>query len=220
MNQIKLIIFDFDGTIADSLQAGIKITNKIADKLNFRKLDPNKIDYYKNLSPSDFLKLMKVPIYKIPALATIYHAEFNKIIGQLKPFANIDIVVKELAKHYKLGILSSNSVENIKIFLKNNNLDSYFSFIHSQPHIFGKSANIKRILRQARLNNRQAIYIGDEVRDIQAAKKAKIPIIAVSWGLNSLQNLQKHNPDFLITEPLQILDLLTGKNSMENQHTT
>ncbi len=219
MNHIKLVIFDFDGTIADSLQAGIEITNKIAEQLNLRKLDPNKIDYYKNLSPSDFLKLMKVPIYKIPALATIYHAEFNKVIANLKPFPHIDTVVKQLAKTYKLGILSSNSVENIKTFLKNNNLYEYFSFIHSQPHIFGKSANIKRILRQNRLSSKQAIYIGDEVRDIQAAHKAKIPVIAVSWGLNSSQILQKHNPDYLISEPLQILNLFFDNSTLHNQQT-
>ncbi len=214
MKQTKLILFDFDGTIADTMDAGIEITNRLAEKLNLNKLDLNKIEYYKTLTPKQFLREMKVPLFKIPALAKIYHQEFNKVIANLNPFEGIEYVIQELSKHYKLGILSSNSVENIKIFLKRHKLYDFFEFIYSQPNLFGKSANIKKIMRQHKLKKSQIIYVGDEVRDIEAAHKAHIPVIAVSWGLNSRELLQKNKPDFLAEKPQDILNFLISQNTL------
>ena len=220
MKKVKLILFDFDGTIADTMQAGIEITNRLADKLNLKKLDLNKIEYYKTLSPAQFLKEMKVPLFKIPALAKIYHQEFNKVIADLEPFDGMIQTIENLSKCYKLGILSSNSVENIKIFLNRHNIYEYFDFIYSQPHIFGKSSNIKKIINQHKLKTDQVVYVGDEVRDIEAAHKARIAIIAVSWGLNSSELLEKNNPEFLAHKPEDILDFLACKNFSDQQQTT
>ncbi len=220
MDNLKLIIFDFDGTIADTMEAGIEITNKIAEQLNFTKLDKSKIDYYRTLEPKQFLKLMQIPLLKIPLMAGIYHIEFNKVIHKLKPFPGIPEVLNELEKHYKLGILSSNSVENIEKFLELNNLRHLFDFVHSQPHIFGKSSSLRKILRRRKLTKDQVVYVGDEVRDIQAAHQLKIPVISVTWGLNARELLEKYKPEYLIDTPGQLLDILTGKNSGNNQNTS
>ncbi len=208
MDDIKFIFFDFDGTLADTMEAGIKITNKIAKQLNLEPLDETKLDLYRNLEPNEFLKLMNIPLIKIPFLAGMYHIEFNKIIHTLKPFDGIPQMLDKLSQKYNLGILSSNSVENIEKFLAANNLRQYFKFIHSQPHIFGKSSSIKKLMRRNRLKRKQVIYIGDEVRDIQAAKQAKIPVIAVTWGLNSEKLIQKYNPDYIAHTPDNVLDIL------------
>ena len=51
-------------------------------------------------------------------------------------------------------------------------------------------------------------YIGDEVRDIEAAKEAGINSVAVTWGFSDLAQLKKAKPFALITKPEQLLDII------------
>ncbi len=205
---IKLIIFDFDGTIADSLIKGIEITNKIARQLNIRTIKEEEIEHLRNLTPYELIKYMGIPLFKIPVLVARYHKETNEIIDTLKPYPGMPEVINTLAEKYTLGILSSNSEENINKFLQNNNLDKKFSFVSSQPSLFGKSASLKRIMRLHNLKPEEIIYIGDEVRDIQSAQKARIKIISVTWGGNSRRLLEQFQPDYLADEPEDILSIL------------
>ena len=108
---------------------------------------------------------------------------------------------------YKLGILTSNSEENVSKFLKKNNLD-LFDFIHSESSILGKSKAMHDLLKKHGIRPEEAIYVGDEIRDIEAARKTNIEIIPVCWGYNSKQILEKQNPDFLIDEPRQLIEIL------------
>ena len=209
MNEsLSTIIFDFDGTIADSLYKGIEITNQIAKQLNLKTIKPEEIETLRNMTQKEMIKYFKIPIYKIPILVAKYHKEFNKIIDTLLPFKDMKQVIKQLSEKYNLGILSSNSQENIEKFLYANNISQFFKFIHSQPQIFSKSFSIKKIMRFYKLKNNNIIYIGDEVRDIEAAKQAKIPIISVSWGANSKQLLQKYYPNYLVDNPEELLNIL------------
>ncbi len=208
-NNIKLIIFDFDGTIADSLLKGIEITNKIAKQLNIKTIKEEEIEHLRNLTPYELIKYMGIPLFKIPVLVARYHKETNEIIDTLKPYHGMPGVINTLAEKYMLGILSSNSEENINKFLKNNNLDKNFLFVSSQPSLFGKGASLKKIMRQHKLGPDQVIYIGDEVRDIQSAKKARIKIISVTWGGNSRKLLERFSPDYIAETPGDILSILT-----------
>lgn len=66
------------------------------------------------------------------------------------------------------------------------------------------------LLRKYGIRPEETIYVGDETRDIEAARKTNIEIIAVSWGYNSKQLLEKQKPDFLIDKPRQLVDILEG----------
>ena len=47
----------------------------------------------------------------------------------------------------------------------------------------------------------EIIYVGDEMRDIEASKKVGIPVIAVSWGLNKREALESFKPDQMAHSP-------------------
>ena len=211
--RLSSIIFDFDGTIADTLYKGIEITNKIARQLNIRQIQPEDIELLRNMTQSEILRFFKVPIYKIPFIVARYHSEFNEVIDQLKPFDGMSEALEKLSTKFTLGILSSNSEENINKFLRKNNLDSFFDFVHSQPQIFGKSSSLRKIMRMYRIKPEQMIYVGDEVRDIQASRQARIPIISVTWGANSRELLAKYKPDYIVDTPAQILSILLPESS-------
>jgi len=204
----KLVIFDFDGTIADSLEMTIEIFNELSDKYGFSKVNPEEVSQFKKLTPSQILEKFKISKWKLPILLKKGKDLFNSKIPFIRPFDGIKEVLAKLKSHdFIVGILSSNSKGNIELFLKNNNINT-ISFIHSESNLFGKSKAIKNVLKEQGLKLEEAIYIGDEVRDIEASKKCGIGCIAVAWGFNDKEILEKYNPDYLIDRPEQLLNIL------------
>lgn len=117
---IKLILFDFDGTIADTLNAGLQIYNMNAENQGFKKV--LNLEEAKKLSMTEFMQQFRIPIYKVPFLMRKVHILLNKDIHKMNMFKGMKTVVKELKKQYSLGILSSNAEKNIVKFLRSKNL--------------------------------------------------------------------------------------------------
>jgi phosphoglycolate phosphatase len=110
-------------------------------------------------------------------------------------------------KNLILGIMSTNAEVNIRKFLDINKID-VFDYVIGKGSLFGKDKIIKSILKKRKLKNTEVLYVGDEVRDIEACKKLKIKIISVTWGFNDKEVLKKMKPDFLIDKPEEILECL------------
>ncbi|ABA21846.1 HAD-superfamily hydrolase, subfamily IA, variant 1 [Trichormus variabilis ATCC 29413] len=208
----KVIIFDFDGTIADTVDALVSIANRLAVEFGYVQITPEQLTLLRNFSSREIIKYSGVSLIKIPFLVKKVKSELKNKIHELKPIPGIKEALLELKEHdYKLGIITSNSRENVTNFLSINELDSLFDFIYSGVTIFGKTTIINNVLRQKQFKPQAVIYVGDETRDIEASKKANIKVIAVTWGFNSPEILAKQNPDFLIHQPRELLEVI--KNS-------
>jgi phosphoglycolate phosphatase len=203
----KLILFDFDGTIVDSLKAGVDIINANAEKYGVKRIKD--IDAAKGMSFGQFCKTHNISPLKVPFFLMHLKKKINSKIDSLPVFEGMVEVIYSLHKEYNLGILSSNSKKNILTFLKAHNLENLFKFIISSPHLFLKSIAIKNILKKEKLKIGDVLYIGDEVRDVKACKKVDVPIIAVSWGYNSFHILQNAKPNYLVSEPKKILEIVS-----------
>ena len=199
------VYFDFDGTLANSIILAIEITNFLAPKLGFETADESKIDYYRTLSGQELLKEFKIPLIKLPIIAPAYKIELNKRMDKLMPFDGIDLMLKQLSENYKIGVLTSNSVENVKKFLIKHKMLDYVSDIRSELHIFGKHKALRKIISKNNIDKKDFIYIGDETRDIEATKKIKLASIAVTWGLNSQEVLSKYKPNYFAYSPDDII---------------
>ncbi|WP_414755972.1 HAD-IA family hydrolase [Anabaena sp. CCY 9910] len=208
----KVIIFDFDGTIADTVDALVSIANRLAVEFGYVQITPEQLTLLRNFSSREIIKYSGVSLIKIPFLVKKVKSELKNKIHELKPIPGIKEALLELKENdYKLGIITSNSRENVTNFLSLNELDSLFDFIYSGVTIFGKTTIINNVLRQKQFKPQAVIYVGDETRDIEASKKANIKVIAVTWGFNSPEILAKQNPDFLIHQPRELLEVI--KNS-------
>lgn len=208
-------IFDFDGTLVDSFMASIEIYNLLAEKNNFNKIEHSKIEDVKNISAFDLIRTLNIPFYRLPTM--LYHAQKNmsKSIHTLPPFFNIKEMLNTLHESgCKIGILTSNSKENVDLWLKLNGIASYFTFIHSERNLFGKDYALKKIFRTYNIDKDEAVYIGDEARDIEAAKKLNMKSIAVTWGFNTEQFLLKQNPDYIARTPQDIVSLIPHINGV------
>jgi phosphoglycolate phosphatase-like HAD superfamily hydrolase len=135
--------------------------------------------------------------------------ELSREIPHLQLFAGMKPVLRSLKQQGNhLGIVTSNSRENVVAFLTAQALPDIFDFVESGLTLFGKDKVLQRVVKQQRLNPADMIYVGDETRDIEAARKMGIQIISVTWGFNSEQALAAENPDFLIHQPEELLQVL------------
>ena len=122
---IRTIIFDFDGTIADTLDSVVRIVNSNADHFGYKPVTKEYIPYLQGKKPKEILSHLGISLFKLPLWIKKIHAEINKEILDMKPTRNISPLLSELHKDKgnNLGILTSNTKENVKQFLSKNELD-------------------------------------------------------------------------------------------------
>lgn len=203
-----VIIFDFDGTIADTLPLLVKILNRLSTEFGYKELREENIDELRAKDTREVLRHLGISIFKLPFLVKKARAELNKEIMELMPIKGIsEALLNVKIAGYKFGILTSNSEENVRKFLENNDLQ-IFDFIHSGSSIFGKGKALKNLMRQQNLKNNEVVYVADETRDVKAAREARVKIIAVSWGFNSKQAFNNSKPDFLIDKPSELIRVI------------
>ncbi|MDJ0680919.1 MAG: HAD-IA family hydrolase [Xenococcaceae cyanobacterium MO_167.B52] len=206
---IKAVIFDFDGTIADTYQAIVDITNSLASEFGYKSLSQEEISFLKNLSSREIIKQSEISLFKLPFLVKRVQKELGNQIRELSPIPGTPQVLQKLNNQgYILGIVTSNIENNVTAFLQKNHLDSYFDFILSGTTIFGKHRIINKVIKQYHLDSSEIIYVGDETRDIRSARKSNVGIIAVGWGFNSTQVLAEHNPDYLVLKPQKLVEII------------
>jgi phosphoglycolate phosphatase len=141
-------------------------------------------------------------------VAVRIHQEMGARLGELEPIAGLPSVLSELrARGFSLGILTSNTRSNVEQFLAAHALDR-FDFIGAAVHIWGKQRSLKSLLKSRELATHEVVYVGDEVRDIEATRALTVPMIAVGWGFTTSSHLAAHKPDHLIDRPEQLLEIL------------
>lgn len=207
----KALIFDFDGTIADTLGETRRIFNIIAPDYGIREVAEEELNALRHLSLKELLSHLKIPKRRVPALISRGTGMMRGNIAQLKLIDGMAEALTELRRHSEsFGILTSNATANVDVFLETHGLRDQFDFISSTSKLTGKSKHLKAIRKTFSLRPEQMLYIGDELRDVKASQKAGIPIAAVSWGFNSRESLAASKPDYLFDQPSDFLRLIRG----------
>lgn len=213
---IKALIFDFDGTIADTLPYTFSKIIELSKKYKIKGKGKEIIEKIKELTPSQLLKEFQISWFKVPIILwEIRQAQkiLYEKIDQIKLFPGIKMVLKKLKKTgYRIFIYSSNIEKNINKFLKKHKLEEYFEKIYVGKNLLGKDKDLISILRKEKLKKDEVVYIGDEIRDVLACKKVGIKIIGVNWGLAGEKNLKKHKADFIIKKPLELVKIIKNFN--------
>ncbi len=206
-NQYKTIIFDFDGTIADTFGVFYNILRELGPQIGIGDITPEDILAYRQKGAKELIKQFKIKAWRVPFLIKKGQKIFGKHIESTAPFERMPEVLRLLFESkIKLGIVTTNTSGNVRKFLEKWDLE-VFDFVISTPSLFGKKSALKRTLKRYGLKKEEVIYIGDEVRDIESAKSAGISVGAVVWGYNTKDLLVEHSPDFVFEEPKNLLEL-------------
>lgn len=203
-DKLKAIIFDLDGTIADSFHIGLEVANALAEKYKYEPIVDSPV--IRDLSFKEFL-VSHLKLGKIRLL--LWARETRRMLSQrdddIKVFPGIKDALEELAKHYRLGILTSNNTKNALKILEGNHIGHCFSFMYTNCPAFGKSRYLKKLIKTEKYRKSNVIYVGDEIRDLDACVKAGIPMIAVTWGANSARILEEAGAHYFANKPWDLV---------------
>jgi phosphoglycolate phosphatase len=206
----KLAIFDFDGTLADSLSTLPALLNQAAAHFGFRQISDDEFIMLRGRGTRDLIGDLGVPLWKIPMIAAWMRRMAAEEAGALSLFPGTDAVLRRLhVAGIGLAVVSSNSQATIARGL-GSEIAALFGHYECGTAIFGKAAKFRKVLRRANLPGSSAIAIGDEARDIDAAHEAGIDAGAVTWGFATPELLRRHEPEILFDSMSEIGDKIVG----------
>jgi phosphoglycolate phosphatase len=205
---IKLAIFDFDGTLADSFPWFLRVVNRLADEHRFRRMEEHEIETLRGRTARQVMAHLDVPVWKLPRIARRMRQRMAEEIDQIPLFPGVDRLLQGLARQgIRIAIVTSNSLGNVRQVLGPGNA-SLIQDYACGISLFGKPAKLRSILRASGLSAAEAIYIGDEIRDWEAAQAEGIAFGAVSWGYTHPEALRALAPQEVFASPEEILEKL------------
>ena len=206
---MTVLIFDFDGTIADTLDTIVTITNRLAAHYNYPQTTPERLKYLRTLSTGELLAQSHVPLFQVPFLMRRVRRELRHNLETIQTFQHLSEVLLELAGDgHTIMIASSNAPSTINLFLNRHGLSDVFSDVYGNIGLLGKARSLRRIMRRHRLISEEILYVGDETRDIEAARCQGLAVAAVSWGFSDRTALEAQGPTFLVDTPEELYQVV------------
>jgi phosphoglycolate phosphatase-like HAD superfamily hydrolase len=206
----RAIIFDFDGTIADSLPAVVEVFEELTRRP--QRFTPEQIKSLQDLSIPELLTVLKVPKWKVPLLLMRGRRMIRAHLHGIAVHSGVAEAIKQLhAAGIPLYVLSSNSTENVQKYLQWHKLSPYFSGVYGGASLLGKAPRLFKLIDKEALDVAGSWYVGDETRDIIAARAVGLHIVSVSWGYNTRAALAAKKPDAVVHSASQLRKLLAGK---------
>jgi phosphoglycolate phosphatase len=196
-----LVIFDFDGTLADSFPFFVQAQRTLAQRHGFQAVDPARVDALRRLGTREILREVDCPAWKLPIVV----ADFIREMRDAPPVPLFPGIAQALLQLHsngvRLAILTSNSVDNVRRVL-GAELAETIELFDGGAHMLGKHRRLARMLERARAGRAQAIYVGDQLSDGEAARRAGIAFGAVGWGYAHAETLRATGPEeFFETVP-------------------
>jgi len=215
----KLVAFDYDGVIVDSLKLNRQITNGVCQQITngvcqelvegVRKITQDDIENLNHMSFQEVSKVIGVPAELIPKCLKLINERLVASYSELSLFDGIIELVKKLSSEgHILAIVTHNTEEAVHSLMKTSGIDQCFSAVLGAETDGEKGDKLKLLQKKFDIVPENTYMIGDSVGDIREAKLADAKAIAVSWGFQSLDRLKTCNPDFIVKSPKEVGEIL------------
>jgi phosphoglycolate phosphatase len=213
----RLVIFDFDGTLADSAAWFRGVLNEVAGRYRFRHLGDDEIEMLRGCDNREIIRYLGVSVWKMPFIAHHMRTLIARDADRIALFPGVDDLLKQLShRGLSLAVVSSNSESNIRRILGPQNA-ALISFYECGASIFGKPAKFRKVLKRSGIARDRTICIGDETRDIDAARSENLAFGAVTWGYATPDLLKAQAPTMVFTTLDEIVKKISpeAKGSIE-----
>ena len=206
--QYQLVIFDFDGTLADTFPFFLEAYSVVAAAHGLRRLDHRQLDTLRGLSSRQLMAHVGLPLWKLPRVAQHFHTLMGERIEQIALFDGMHVLLRQLAAQgVQLAIVSSNSLANVRRVLGPDSA-ALFTRIECGVALFGKRSKLRRLVRASGVPRARVLCVGDELRDADAALAEGLAFGAVTWGYSSAAALRARAPTLLLRDVAELAQAL------------
>lgn len=217
MPPYDLTIFDFDGTLADSWRMMARAISEAADVFGYRRLTADEAQELRGQDNRAVMAAMGVRMWQLPRIVMHMRQVALEQASEVRLFGGVDALLPALAaRGVRVAVVSSNSEAVVRQVL-GPELSVCVTDFDCGAAIFGKASKFRRVVRRAGVASSRAVGVGDEVRDIEAARAAGIAAIAVTWGYATSGILESGGPDHVVRSVEQLRELLEGAGRREDQ---
>jgi phosphoglycolate phosphatase len=204
----RLVIFDFDGTLADSFGWFSGALNAAAAHYGFAPITPEDLQAARGLSGREFLRRVGIPLWKLPRIVARVRRALAAAQEPVALFAGVDALLRRLHERGVLiAIVSSNSEANVRRALGPENV-ARVRYLACGAPVFGKAGRFRRVVRESGVPRREVLCVGDEIRDLEAARAEGLAAGAVGWGFATLAALEALRPDEVFTSVEEMAERL------------
>lgn len=203
----KVIIFDFDGVIVDSLDVYEKAVISVFQKNGFSQINSRKsfLALFDGNFFEGLIRIGGVSSEKIPALIKELNPKLQSLQGELKLFNGIREVLLELSSKCKIYIATSNFTDVVKSYLRSQRMENFESIVGGDQ----EKSKVKKIENiAAKHPGKEIFYVGDTKGDMIEGKRAGAKTIAVTWGWHDTKRLKEGNLDYIASKPSEILSII------------
>lgn len=204
---MKLLLFDFDGVLVDSLDVYEKTVtdclHQIGQPLTRGRdefLELFEGNFYESLVQQG-IDMDKFTAASVDILAGIDYAA-------MKPFDKIRPVLRELAKNHPLIVISSNDSPTIAEALRLYDFEGIFREILGSDFMLSKKDKIHYVIDKYNATLADIYYIGDTIGDMKEGRQAGIKTVGVTWGWHTKEQMAATRPDYLFEQPEDLLKLM------------
>jgi phosphoglycolate phosphatase len=201
------LIFDFDGTVADSLATAIQVLDDLSVQYGYRRVP---VATLRAGSTRQALRAIGVGgwPWQLWLFARRARRGMSARMDQVAPVAGMSELLRSLqAQQVPLALVSSNSRANVEAFLAAHALTGLFAHCEFRVSVFGKPRALRRAVRALGCAPATCLSVGDETRDIEASRRVGLPVAAVGWGFQSLECLRASGPTHLVQTPAELAAL-------------
>ncbi len=211
----RLAIFDLDGTLADSFPWFMEVVNDVADRFGFRRIQEHELDTLRGYDARRMIRHLRTPAWKLPFIARHMRRRMAADIHRIPLFPGTDALLRHLHAHgVTLAVVTSNSEGNVRRLL-GPELAGLVRHYGCGASILGKASKLRRVLRASGVAAEEAVKIGDEIRDLHAARAAGMAFYAVGWGYTHAAALAEHGPDAVFGTMDELAAALTSDGSVK-----
>ncbi len=205
----SLVIFDLDGTLADSFPWFLRNVNDVADRFGFRRIADGDVESLRHAGSREILRRLEVPLWKLPGIARHMRRMKSADLDGIPLFPGAEAMLRSLRDGgLSLALVSSDNEANARRQL--GEAQSLFAHFDCGASPFGKATKFRRLVKRTGASPQQVISVGDEVRDIEAARAAGIGCAAVMWGYAAPNALRALGPDVVFERMDDVAARLVG----------
>tara|TARA_Y100000310_G_scaffold94081_1_gene91711 strand:+ start:6461 stop:7105 length:645 start_codon:yes stop_codon:yes gene_type:complete len=213
---IKVLFFDFDGTISDAYDIAVKSLVRTLDEYH-QKFDKNKLLKLIGGKMNFILNELKIS----PSKRELIHSRFYKYFkegalkGGIKPCIPLNPLWK-LSKDYPLIVVSNSETSFLKASIEELKIKGLFKKVYGADKFKTKDIFLKKLFKKFKIKPSEALYIGDRFSDIEYARKAGCVAVAIhnkcSWS--DLKTIKKEKPDYIVKDFVDLKKLINSLNKI------